>query len=659
MTAVLAASDALVRDRHISIDDSQFNYSSSGTDWRAKYSEVAEMLAETRAELDDFHHASKELEAELENELQRTEKAQQELRIKVARTESERDDWKSKFLNLQTTHNTTVTSLQRELDKLRQEHQQFKVQLRELELGNDDLERNERAVSSSLADMEAKYSRALEEKILLEHELLEKAKLEEENQRLKDELRDANDEISILKDQVASPTSAVTNASQHMSVASFTQTTESSAENLLHTSPPPDLQLSELYLANNSDPFLESTPKAPSTSRDEQTTHRRSGLIASHSTSPGMSRSTTTSSMYGSIAAPKTPASRIATRSISTTSTTSTISTASKNKGVQMVSEMRARVKNLEQKLQTRVPRLRMGSITNRTNNKSTPTEAIPVRSPSSSSYTSSKVSTAKTSWESLIQRQSIDSKRCLDIEAEKSGKSLGDTSGWVLIMEDSPLRAKGEEKERRRTSSPSAPSAYRALSHNSSNLTESSLARSMMNSGIRRPSSRLSGSNLSTSTTSSVLPTPTSRPATPTFLPLPSTGSSSSTRLAGPGLRRSTGPGSPNPGTPKISMPPLSDFRSAIPSPTLPSSGTPSYVSSAKYSSEDEKALPKLPPPNFTTRLSKLPKTSSPNPLSQSRIGRPSGRKSAGDPDLIFKLQMEKRKRTGSNNASKNGFGL
>jgi len=72
---------------------------------------------------------------------------------------------------------------------LRQEHQQLKVQLRELELGNDDLERNERAVSSSLADMEAKYSRALEEKILLEHELLEKAKLEEENQRLKDELR--------------------------------------------------------------------------------------------------------------------------------------------------------------------------------------------------------------------------------------------------------------------------------------------------------------------------------------------------------------------------------------------------------------------------------------------------------------------------------------
>jgi len=92
-------------------------------------------------------------------------------------------------MSLQTTHNTTTTSLQRELDTVRQECQKLKVQLRELEMGNDDLERNERAVSSSLADVEAKYSRTLEEKILLEHELLDKAHLDEECQRLKDELR--------------------------------------------------------------------------------------------------------------------------------------------------------------------------------------------------------------------------------------------------------------------------------------------------------------------------------------------------------------------------------------------------------------------------------------------------------------------------------------
>ena len=92
-------------------------------------------------------------------------------------------------MHLQTTHNTTTTSLQRELDTLRQDHQKIKIQLRELEMGNDDLERNERAISSSLMDVEQKYAKALEEKILLEHELLDKANVEEECQRMKDELR--------------------------------------------------------------------------------------------------------------------------------------------------------------------------------------------------------------------------------------------------------------------------------------------------------------------------------------------------------------------------------------------------------------------------------------------------------------------------------------
>lgn len=56
------------------------------------------MLAETRAELDDFHVTSKELEAELEAELQRTEKAQQDLKVKAERAERERDNWKVRGL---------------------------------------------------------------------------------------------------------------------------------------------------------------------------------------------------------------------------------------------------------------------------------------------------------------------------------------------------------------------------------------------------------------------------------------------------------------------------------------------------------------------------------------------------------------------------------
>lgn len=230
MTAVLSAVDALRRNSVMaSLDDNQIKYVdlapattppphpsmsySSTTDWKAKYCEVADMLTETRAELDEFHTSSKELEEELIKEIERTEKAQQDLRVKVSRVETERDEWKvcrrssptahpeplpqSKFVSLQTTHNTTTTSLQRELDTVRQESQKLKVQLRELEMGNDNLERNERAVTSTLADVETKYSRVLEEKILLEHELLDKASLEEECQRLKDELRGAFDGVSL------------------------------------------------------------------------------------------------------------------------------------------------------------------------------------------------------------------------------------------------------------------------------------------------------------------------------------------------------------------------------------------------------------------------------------------------------------------------------
>jgi t-SNARE complex subunit (syntaxin) len=66
--------------------------------YTSETSQVADMLAETRTELDDFHAASKELEAELESELARTEKAQQELKVKAARAEAERDDWKVWFV---------------------------------------------------------------------------------------------------------------------------------------------------------------------------------------------------------------------------------------------------------------------------------------------------------------------------------------------------------------------------------------------------------------------------------------------------------------------------------------------------------------------------------------------------------------------------------
>lgn len=46
-----------------------------------------------------------------------------------------------------------------------------------------------RVAVSSLLDLESKYNRAIEEKTLLEQEVVQKAEVEEEFQRMKDELR--------------------------------------------------------------------------------------------------------------------------------------------------------------------------------------------------------------------------------------------------------------------------------------------------------------------------------------------------------------------------------------------------------------------------------------------------------------------------------------
>ncbi|KAG8896274.1 NADH:ubiquinone oxidoreductase [Tulasnella sp. 408] len=365
------------------------------TDWKQKYFEVSDLLAETRAELDDFTRTSKELEEELERDLERTEKAQEELRMKVTKVEGERDEWKSKFMNLQQTHNTTTNSLQRELDATRQSLQLYKAQVRELELGNDDLERNERQATSSLVDVEQKYAKALEDKILLEHELQDKAVLEETCQRLRDELRDANVEISVLKDQMEQfkqlplrPTALERQTSSSSSLP-LVSPTGSEGDNLIRTPAPDDISFADLQT---------STPIASSASTPSIRSSRQSRFSQDIFDEFAMSRGSPTPfsakslpSRSNTISTP-TPQESALQRALSPSSTATSMSTAtrlptprqrtlgpsptaqpspripvptrttaaSRSRGVQMVSEMRARVKTLEQKIHTNMPRLRV-----------------------------------------------------------------------------------------------------------------------------------------------------------------------------------------------------------------------------------------------------------------------------------------------------------
>ncbi|KAG0708982.1 hypothetical protein DFH29DRAFT_993828 [Suillus ampliporus] len=637
-----------------SIEDNQFNYSS--TDWKAKYNEVADMLTETRAELDEFHTSSKELEEELIKEIDRTEKAQQDLKVKVAKTELDRDEWKSKFISLQTTHNTTTTSLQRELDTVRQESQKLKVRLRDLELGNDDLERNERVVASSLADIETRYSKALEEKILLEHELLDKAHMEEELQRVKDELRDASVEISILKDQL----SAARTSSRAPSITTETSTsttpsslfpplsTPSTDDNLLSTPPPPDLELSELSSHEKSSIPTPSRPPSTSVSSHfgQSILLQRAGFQKPNpntSSPSSITRSSTLPTLAASRNSPRTavpvPRPTVVTASSSaSTNITAIPMTASKSKGVQMVSEMRARVRNLEQKIHTRVPRLRMGSNAGRQGTNAISTMA--------STSTISSTLAPKSPFPRSVMPDSKLAKPTPQRLGVDTGLTSGvttpnpDNSGWVLIMDDTPSPNKDAEKEHRRSSSPSAPSAFRRgvppsasspTFSKPSHFTQSTMAHS------RRPQSRLSAASLCTTATISSIPTPSSRPATPTFLPIPTSRLYSNTGATG--FKKSTGPGAGPYSQPKRSS--IGSSNTGSPTPSSDGEFRPRerpFSYNGKVQS-DLKSLPQLPlsHSNVTVRASsRIPSSaSSASVLSQSRIGRPAGitggRKSGG----------------------------
>ena len=482
----------------------------------------------------------------------------------------------------------------------------------------------------------------------------------------------------------------------------------SDEDNLLRTPPPPDLQLSELFPSSESLPTV-NTPRVPASYLGGQSAllqHAgfqpyKSSMSTPPSSSSGISRAKTLPSLYSpSQASPRTPVVRPpVSRNPSSASTSSAASavpsTTSRSKGVQMVSEMRARVRVLEQKIHTRVPRLRIGSITGRPNANALAMSTVANGVGSSSSSSSSRSAVTKTNGVdrpanlTAAQRWSVDSqRRSTDAEDKNKKNPSADSSGWVLIMEDSPSPPKDKEKERRRVSSPSAPTAFRPAASTSAapptfgSNKANPLNQSTIPTGLRRPQSRLSGASLSTTATSSSIPTPSSRPATPTFLPIPTGGLYAST--AGlTGLKRPTGPGATPHAQQKRSslgsstaMPPPSSGRFsprerpvAMP-PPRPGSGTPSSTSSSKYNSDGGKALPQIPglDTNITMRPpSKVPSSgTSTSLLSKSRIGRPGssgliGRRSTGDAEGGFlDAKLDGRPRAGSTTAAfgKNGPG-
>jgi len=173
--------------------------------YKSKYLELHEKLQQTKLAFDEFQQGSKELEEEQDNEIDRLEKINSDLKSKLELKDVEIEDWRSKYLSLKWESDDSIATLQKSLQSANDELGTLKVQVRELEQENDAMEQDLRVALSRVNDYDTQFNQVLEKSAMLESELEQKARIEEETQRLRDELRDLTDDLAIQvqKQQVA------------------------------------------------------------------------------------------------------------------------------------------------------------------------------------------------------------------------------------------------------------------------------------------------------------------------------------------------------------------------------------------------------------------------------------------------------------------------
>ncbi|RKP15033.1 hypothetical protein BJ684DRAFT_4093, partial [Piptocephalis cylindrospora] len=160
---------------------------------------LREALLRSQDDFRQYQTDSRDYEDELEKNISLLEEQVKELRSAVNVLQLESGHWKDKYQEDKKDAASQQETLLREIDFLRTASQKYKDQTRELEQDNDDLERNGRVAACSLQDVELRLMQAQERNAFLETELEIKNKLVIVVQRLKDELRDLQLEVSVLR----------------------------------------------------------------------------------------------------------------------------------------------------------------------------------------------------------------------------------------------------------------------------------------------------------------------------------------------------------------------------------------------------------------------------------------------------------------------------
>ncbi|PSN72198.1 nuclear distribution protein nude [Corynespora cassiicola Philippines] len=184
--------------------------------WASMEEELAYYKAQyetLEVELQEFQASSKELEAELEKDVEESEKRERKLQEKVEGLGYQVDEWKTKYKQSKTEANNAQSTLQKEITALRESQRALQLQLRDVEVQNDDFERQTRNQTSSLEDLESKYNVAIERTVMLDEEIKigeqEREALRIENQRLRDELSDLRIEAEIVQEKLRAAEKAI------------------------------------------------------------------------------------------------------------------------------------------------------------------------------------------------------------------------------------------------------------------------------------------------------------------------------------------------------------------------------------------------------------------------------------------------------------------
>ncbi|KAL8750088.1 MAG: hypothetical protein Q9199_007293 [Rusavskia elegans] len=180
------------------------------------------------AELADFQASSRELESELERDIEAAEKRERQLQEKIESLGYEVEEWKTKYKQSKIEANNAQNFLQKEITALRETNRTMQLKLRDIEVANDDFERQARHTTSSLEDLESKYNVSIERGVMFEEEIKvgenEREALRIETQRLRDELGDLRIEAEIRQDKLRRAEAAAEESQQRRKTAPIDST---------------------------------------------------------------------------------------------------------------------------------------------------------------------------------------------------------------------------------------------------------------------------------------------------------------------------------------------------------------------------------------------------------------------------------------------------